>query len=88
MAEKRINRESIRWLILEGIAVLVSIMLAFTIDAWWDDRKEGRKRAELSYSLRMEFEANREQLVNRIERAISLIEQSDRFMEIPHAKFP
>lgn len=31
------NRASIQWLVLEGIAVVLSILLAFTIDAWWQN---------------------------------------------------
>jgi hypothetical protein len=39
MIEKKINRESVRWLVLEGTAIVLSILLAFWIDAWWDDRQ-------------------------------------------------
>lgn len=39
MASIRLNRESIRWLILEGIAIVANILLAFSIDAWWQDRQ-------------------------------------------------
>jgi hypothetical protein len=39
MIEKKINRESVRWLVLEGTAIVLGILLAFWIDAWWDDRQ-------------------------------------------------
>ncbi len=39
MIEKKINRESVRWLVLEGTAIVLSILFAFWIDAWWDDRQ-------------------------------------------------
>jgi hypothetical protein len=31
---------SIRRLIAEGSAIVVSILFAFSIDAWWDERQE------------------------------------------------
>ena len=33
---------NIRWItvVAEGVAITVSILLAFAIDAWWDDRRE------------------------------------------------
>jgi len=34
MPERKLTRELIRWLILEGSAIVVSILLAFWIDAW------------------------------------------------------
>ena len=39
MAERRINRESVRWLILEGTAIVFSILLAFWVEAWWSNRQ-------------------------------------------------
>ncbi len=35
-------RRDIDWprLLAEGAAIVVSILLAFGIDAWWDDRQE------------------------------------------------
>jgi len=40
MVETKISRESTRWLILEGAAIVVSILLAFSIQAWWDQKQE------------------------------------------------
>jgi hypothetical protein len=36
------SADSIQWkkLVTEGIVIVVSILLAFAIDAWWDDRKD------------------------------------------------
>jgi hypothetical protein len=50
-----------RWqrLLLEGGAVVASILLAFAIDAWWADLGEARREREILVDLRAEFEANR-----------------------------
>ena len=40
MSRIKINRESVRWLLLEGTVVVFSILIAFWIDAWWEDRSD------------------------------------------------
>ena len=57
---------SARRLVAEGIAIVLSILLAFAIDAWWDGLQEGRRETELLGSLLTEFEANRRVLPGRI----------------------
>ncbi|MDX1403438.1 MAG: hypothetical protein R3192_02820 [Woeseiaceae bacterium] len=49
-----------RWLILgaEGAAIIVSILLAFAIDAWWDQRGERRQEAALLQGLHADFQAS------------------------------
>ena len=86
MEETKISRESVQWLVLEGTAIVISIMLAFAIDAWWDERQETRKRTELATSLAIEFEANKELIDDHIERADSLIRQSNQFLELSSAE--
>jgi len=36
------SRPPIAWprLLVEGLVIVVSILLAFAIDAWWEDRQE------------------------------------------------
>ena len=43
-------RREIPWttLFIEGVAIVVSILLAFAIDAWWDQRK-GRAEERLRH---------------------------------------
>ena len=38
------NTNNIQWMrtATEGVAIVVSILLAFWIDTWWEDRKEAR----------------------------------------------
>jgi len=55
--------QKIHWkrLSIEAAAIVVSILLAFTIDAWWDNRQDRAEERELLKSLNVEFEANRDQ---------------------------
>jgi len=43
---------------VEGVAIVASILLAFAIDAWWDERKERADERDVLLGLKVEFEAN------------------------------
>jgi hypothetical protein len=62
MTNSRINRESYRWLALEGTAIVASILLAFAIDAWWDTRQNRAKADDLLEALRSEWVAEIEKI--------------------------
>lgn len=55
------NLNDIAWkrLLAEGSAIVVSILLAFAIDASWDKRQERGRELEALLALRTEFEENR-----------------------------
>ena len=57
-------RRDIPWttLLIEGIAIVVSILLAFAIDAWWDGRKDRAEEIEILKGLEIEFVDLRERL--------------------------
>ena len=61
MAERR----NIPWttVAVEAIAIVVSILLAFAIDAWWTERNERENEQSALLALRSDLEASREQLV-------------------------
>ena len=80
MPERTLNRESVRWLILEGSAIVASILLAFSIDAWWDDRRENRQRQELIFALNLDFEITKERLATSIGVADSTIDRTLEFL--------
>lgn len=50
----------------EALAIVLSILLAFAIDAWWQERAEYREETSALRALRDEFEANREVLARFI----------------------
>ncbi len=57
-------RREIPWttLLIEGVAIVVSILLAFAIDAWWDQRKERAEERDILVGLEVEFVDLRERL--------------------------
>ena len=38
---------SFLWLVAQGIAVVISILLAFGIQAWWDERREREEERQI-----------------------------------------
>ncbi len=67
---------SVKGLIVEGVAIVLSILLAFAIDAWWDERQERAEEKEVLESLYIEFEANRDEaavVISNHERAIQSV---------------
>jgi len=56
----------------ESIAIIASILLAFSIDTWWENRKEGNLEALYLSELREDFEISR----TRLESQIDLLEQT------------
>ena len=53
--------------ISEGLAIVVSILLAFAIDALWDDRQERLEEQEVLSALLAEFRLNRAEAAEVIE---------------------
>jgi len=52
---------------LEGIVIVVSILLAFAIDAWWDERNERIEETEVLLGLKSEFSRYRGEISNSID---------------------
>ena len=54
------DRSKLPWarMAAEGVLIVVSVLLAFGIDAWWAGRKEGQARLALLEELETEFHAN------------------------------
>lgn len=46
MSSELFNRRNIAKLVLEGAVVVVSILIAFALDAWWNDRQLQQETAE------------------------------------------
>ena len=58
------NSNNIQWkrTAVEGVAIVVSILLAFWIDTWWEDRKEARFEVMYLIELQEDFELNKSRL--------------------------
>ncbi len=54
------NTRQIPWnrILIEGAVIVVSILLAFSIDAWWNNRIEQQREREQLKSMRAEFQAS------------------------------
>ena len=65
----------IPWLrvLVEGVVIVGSILLAFGIDAWWDARQERVEEAEILAGLHREFTGNRDALNRRIEQHSNML---------------
>jgi hypothetical protein len=78
------TNDSIPWkrISAEGVTIVVSIILAFSIDAWWDERQERRDEIEILERLLLELSVNIERIdrvmVNRarkLDYAVALFDQ-------------
>ena len=58
----KLNRERINQAILEIAIITVSILLAFSLERWWDRQVESRSKVELVSSLIQEFKATEVEL--------------------------
>ncbi len=65
----------------EGVIIVASILVAFAIDAWWDDRQEARQQAKLIVALKLDFETTKARLETSIEYPDSLIARTDSFLQ-------
>jgi len=80
------NKQVIPWarIAVEALAIVASILLAFAIDAWWDEKKERVEEREILQSLLVEFQANRDEVAvvvrvheNALRYAAELVALSD-----------
>lgn len=74
----RTGRDRLPWkrVLLEGLVIVVSILLALGAEAWWQDTRDRAEERELLSSLREEFVANQVILrsqADSIGEAISLL---------------
>ena len=62
MSERNTKRIAI-----EGVVIVLSILLAFAIDALWDERRERIEEAEMLHDLQQEFVGNQTALQLRMD---------------------
>ena len=55
------------WLLLEGVAIVLSILLAFWIDAWWQDRSDQIRVAEYISQVRADTLENQGRLAEALQ---------------------
>jgi hypothetical protein len=84
------NTQKIQWkrLSVEGAAIVASILLAFAIDAWWDNRYEHKEERRILESLKEEFLSNAELIPVYIERHKSSAEHTMALLQAMMAAEP
>ena len=72
-----------RWgfLLVEAVLVVLSILLAFAIDAWWDGRQADLQRIELLNAVRADFASTEESLDDAIATAAGFVARTGGFLE-------
>ncbi len=87
------QRKGISWtrIVAEGFAIVVSILLAFGIDAWWNGRQQRAAELEALRAIHQEFQTNRE-LLRTVEEMHSEALMASRALlalaEIPRTELP
>ena len=71
------ERKAWRRLLVEGVVIVGSILLAFSVDAWWDRTKTLAEEQEVLRALHVELSSNRETL----DRASQQIEEGRAALE-------
>ena len=78
----RVNRQSVGFLLVEAVLIVVSILLAFWIDAWWDGRQQESRRIELLQALRADFSATSVLLDDAVATAMSDAGRTGGYLEV------
>ena len=78
---------TIPWIriLIEGGAIVVSILLAFGIDAWWADRQAAEEEQAALVRMRDDFVATRAGLANTIHVIEETRDRFSRFRSVPPA---
>ncbi len=76
------NSQTIAWkrLTAEGAAIVVSILLAFSIEAWWEQRSQQAEARSYIEAMRTELIANREDLIEELEILRGWMEESEIYL--------
>jgi hypothetical protein len=87
MAEPQTGYRSIDWrrIVVESLAVVLSILLAFGIDAWWDTYREASREQELLAGLLSDFRASRPGLDSRRDLAERMSVGTSLFRDLAEA---
>lgn len=75
---------SARNLLVEGVVIVASILLAFAIDAWWDDRREAAERDRILGQLRKELALYQEIVPQAIESSERAAGASELLLRVIH----
>lgn len=82
------NRVNLSWarILAEGSAILVSILLAFGIQAWWEERQERATETDLLSRLHAEFSTNLARIDERTFYRTVLLQGEELYTQIKEAR--
>lgn len=72
----------------ESVLIIVSILVAFSIDAWWDNRRAAHQKEELVSALVLDFETTRSMLAESIATSSDLNDRTAGFLTAVGKKEP
>ena len=78
--KNKLNIRSWAFLLTEGVLIVVSIMFAFALDSWWDERKDRNDEQAILHALHDEFTANREVVSRYRQMNLDGIESLEAFL--------
>lgn len=81
-----IKKESLKKLALESVAIISSILIAFSIDSYWDIYKQEQSRKALIEALKIEFEETHKSLKNGINQKNSIVETMTKLILLSEAE--
>ena len=75
-------RQPIEWnrLLVEGVVIVASILLAFAIDAWWDKRQELQDEERQLLSIVAELDSNAERIREKLDTLAVAEDATRRFL--------
>jgi hypothetical protein len=84
MSTRSTPRAPKQWpaLFAEALLVVLSILLAFAIDAWWDERKASAEQVELLEAIRADFAATDQSIDEALETAAGFAARTGGYLEI------
>ena len=76
------TRQPVDWsrLVIEGLVIVVSILMAFAIDAWWEERRELHEEVLNLTLVAAEISANSERIDNKLQTIHHTIEATSTFI--------
>lgn len=78
--KNKLNIRSWGFLLTEGVLIVVSILFAFALDSWWDERKDRNDEQAILHALHDEFTANREVVSRYRQMNLDGIESLEAFL--------
>lgn len=74
------SRSRLGFLVAEAVLIVLSILLAFAIDAAWDGQQEARQRTELLRAMRADFAATVENLDRAIDHGQAVVARTEGYL--------